>query len=140
MSPQARAPFGARNLIALIIGVALLAATAAVLGTYVSRLGFDAAAGFGIAVAVASTWLLARAMSGSSYRQGAAWALARSVAFAASLAGPILLVILAYAPIFRHTNSSNPDRALLAAAGVLLLLVFCCATLGGRGARKDRRA
>lgn len=137
MSVRVRAPLRLRNLIALIIGVALLVGTAVVLGDYVQRFGFDGSVAFGIAVAVAATWLLARAMSGSSYRQGAIWALGRSVAFVLSLAGPIVLVILAYVPVFRHAHSTNPDRALLAAAGVLLLLVFVCATLGGRGAIKE---
>lgn len=137
MSAQARAPFRLRNLVALIIGVALLVGTALVLGGYVRRFGFDGATGFGVAVAVASTWLLARAMSSSSYRQGALPAAARSVAFLLSLAGPVVLVILAYVPVFRHAHSTNPDRALLAAAGVLLIGVFGCATLGGRGAVKD---
>ena len=137
MSAQARAPFRLRNLVALIVGVALLAGTAVVLGNYVQRFGFDAAAGFGVVVAVAATWLLARAMSGSSYRQGAPAATARSVAFLLSVAGPVVLVILAYVPVFRHAHGTNPDRALLAAAGVLLIGVFGCATLGGRGAVKD---
>jgi len=137
MSAQARAPFRARNLVALIIGAAFLAGTAVVLGGYVQRFGFDGAAGFGVVVAVAAAWLLARAMSGSSYREGALAAAARSVAFLLSLLGPVVLVILAYMPVFRHALSTNPDRALLAAAGVLLIGVFGCATLGGRGAVKD---
>jgi hypothetical protein len=133
MSARARARFGLRNLIALILGVALLVATAAVLGGYVQRFGFDGAAGFGVVVAVAEAWLLARAMSGSP-RPGAVAVAVRSVAFLLSLAGPVVLVILAYTPIFRHVHGTNPDRALLAVAGVLLILVFGCATLGGRGA------
>jgi drug/metabolite transporter (DMT)-like permease len=137
MSAQARAPFRLRNLVALIIGVALLAGTALVLGGYVRKFGFDGAAGFGVAVAVAATWLLARAMSGSSYRPGALPAATRSVAFLLSVVGPVVLVILAYVPVFRHSHGTNPDRALLAAAGVLLIGVFGCAALGGRGAVKD---
>jgi drug/metabolite transporter (DMT)-like permease len=137
MSARARAPFRLRNLVALIIGTAFLIGTAVVLGDYVQRFGFDGAAGFGVVVAVAATWLLARAMSGSSYRPGALAAAARSVVFLLSLVGPVVLVILAYVPVFRHAHSTNPDRALLAGAGVLLIGVFGCATLGGRGAIKD---
>ncbi len=137
MSAPARAPFRLRNLIALVIGVACLIGAAMVLGGYVQRFGFDGAAGFGVLVAVASAWLLARAMAGSSYRQGSLAAAARSVAFLLSTAGPVVLFILAYVPVFRHAKDTNPDRALLAAASARLIVVFGCAVLGGRGAAKD---
>jgi uncharacterized protein YqgC (DUF456 family) len=48
------------------------------------------------------------------------------------LVGPVVLVILGYAPIFEHASNVSGDRALLVVVAVLLLLTFASATLGGR--------
>ena len=130
MSPPARARFRTRHLIALIVGVAFVIAASAVLGAYVNKYSLDGYAIFGFAVVVADLWVLLRALSRSPYRRGAVWFAFRLLAAALLVAGPVLLVILGYAPIFAagiQGSTKATDRTLLVAAGLLLLPVIACA-------------
>jgi hypothetical protein len=130
MSSPARTRFKLRHLIALAAGVAFLAGATAALGVYVNRFGLDGYAGFGFAVVVADAWMLARALSRSSYRRGAGWLVVRSLAAVLLVAGPVLLVIFGYAPVFGGVvgggTKSAPDRTSLVVAGLLLLPVIAC--------------
>jgi hypothetical protein len=130
MSSPARARFRPRHLIALAVGVAFLVGATAALAAYVNRFGLDGYAGFGFAVVVADAWVLARALSRSPARKGAGWLLLRSLAAVLLVAGPVLLVIFAYAPVFGGaiggSTKSAPDRTLLVVAGLLLLPVIAC--------------
>jgi drug/metabolite transporter (DMT)-like permease len=140
MNSQVREPFGIRQLIASIFALGFLVGAVAALAVFVRRAGFDVSAGFGAAVAAAVTWLLIRVLSGSPYRERTIWMLMRSVAGVLVLLGPVLLVVLAYAPIFVHASDVTDERALLAVVGVLLLLATACAMAGGRRLIKDAAA
>jgi drug/metabolite transporter (DMT)-like permease len=132
MRPQVREPFRIRQLIASIFALGFLAGAVVALIAYVIRDGFDVGAGFGVVVAVAMAWLFVRAMAGSPPRAGTMRTLVGSVLAVLAIVGPVLLVILGYAPIFGSASDVSEDRALLVVSAVLLLLTFVSATLGGR--------
>ena len=127
-----REPFRVRQLIASIFALGFLAGAVAALIDYVVRFGLDVPAGFGVVVILATMWLFVRAMSGSPPREGTVHRLAGSAGVILVLVGPVVLVILGYASIFGHDSDASDDRALLVAVGVLLILTFASATLGGR--------
>lgn len=127
-----REPFRIRQVIASIFALGFLAGAVAALIAYVIRDGFDVGAGFGVVVAVAMAWLFVRAMSGSPPRQGALSTLTRGVLAVLAMVGPVLEVILGYAPLFLGTSDVSEDRALLVVVGLMLLLTFASAMLGGR--------
>jgi hypothetical protein len=127
-----REPFRIRQVIASIFALGFLAGAVAALIAYVIRDGFDVGAGFGAVVAVAMAWLFVRAMSGSPPRQGTLSTLTRAVLALLAMVGPVLEVFLGYAPIFQGASDVSEDRALLVVVGLMLLLTFACATLGGR--------
>jgi hypothetical protein len=132
MRPQVREPFRVRQLVASILTLAFLVGAVAALAVLVQRTGFGASAGFGFVVAAAVVWLLIRAMSGSPYRRSAIPTLLRSVAFLLVVLGPVVLVFLAYVPVFVGADKVADERPLLVVAGLLLLLAVACALLGGR--------
>jgi drug/metabolite transporter (DMT)-like permease len=125
-----REAFRARQLIASVFALGFLAGAVMALVAYVMQFGFDVPAGFGVAVALATAWLFVRVMSGSPPREETGHRLAGSVGVILVLVGPVILVILAYAPV--RPSAGSGDRALLVVVGVLLLLTFASATLGGR--------
>ncbi|HEY0539509.1 MAG TPA: hypothetical protein VGD53_14120 [Actinoallomurus sp.] len=127
-----REPFRIRQVIASIFALGFLGGAVAALIAYVIRDGFDVSAGFGMAVAVAMMWLFFRAMAGSPPHAGTLHTLVGSVLAVLAIVGPVLLMILGYAPILRGASDVFEDRGLLVLAAVLLLLTFAIATLGGR--------
>jgi hypothetical protein len=142
MNSPARARPRPRHFIALAAGAAFLAGAAAALAAYANRFGLDGYAGFGFAVVVADAWVLARALSRSPARKGAGWLLLRSLAALLLVAGPVLLVIFAYAPVLGGviggSTKSAPDRTLLVVAGLLLLPVIACVgAVAGKRVIKD---
>lgn len=127
-----RERFRVRQLIASIFAVGFLAGAVAALVAHVTQFGFDFSTVVGAAVVVATTWLFVRLMSGSPPREGTVNRVAGSVGVILAVVGPVVLVVLGYAAVFRRASNVSGDPTWLVLDGVLLILTFVSATLGGR--------